>query len=395
MTDFDDRLARVLHDAVPAPPHELEPSAIRASASRHERRKHRLAPAIAAVAVAAVAIGVPLAVHQLGAPQRRSSSPRAVTAPRPVPSPPAGFTANEFRMAPSGVIVMGGPPVRRAACTLKQISATAATRRTGGGVLGVIRLVGAVISRQAGLAERCTLPIVRGPTALTGPDGRVLKVARSGGDPTSRPANPRPDIAVNNGNAIWGFAWLGSYCGAPASAIEIPLDQAGEASPHVSLLVPLHGPQPACEPAGGASTLIDGVAGAPGEPVQPARPEYSSLRLTGQIKPGTTSGQLAPIDLTLRTIGRVPVTLDPCPAYAGRDDATARSGGFGDPIRSGYLPCTRRAVVIRPGHPLRWTIPATSLLQTPGTGAIPGSTVYVQLGIAGVLPLRLKTSAGR
>jgi N-acetylneuraminic acid mutarotase len=51
--------------------------------------------------------------------------------------------------------------------------------------------------------------------------------------------------------------------------------------------------------------------------------------------------------------------------------------------------------VIRPGHPLRWTIPATSLLQTPGTGAIPGSTVYVQLGIAGVLPLRLKTSAGR
>jgi hypothetical protein len=266
-----------------------------------------------------------------------------------------------------------------------------ATRRTSGGVLGVIRLVGAVISHQAGLAERCTLPIMRGPTALTGPDGRVLTVTRSGGDPTSRPANPRPDIAINNGNAIWGFAWLGSYCGAPARAIEIPLGQAGEAS----LRVPLHGPQPACEPAGGASTLIDGVAGAPGEPVQPARPEYSSLRLTGQIRPGTTSGQLAPIDLTLRTIGRAPVTLDPCPAYAGRDDATARSGGFGDPISSGYLPCTRRAVVIRPGQPLHWTIPATSLLQTPGTGAVPGSAVYVQLGIAGVPLLHLKTSADR
>ena len=226
MTDFGDRLARVLHDAVPAPPHELEPSAIRASASRHGRRKHLLAPAVAAVAVAAVAIGVPLAVHQLGAQPRRSSAHRAAPASRPVPSPPARFTANEFRMAPSGVIVIGGAPIRRATCTLKQISATAATRRTSGGVLGVIRLVGAVISHQAGLAERCTLPIVRGPTALTVQDGRVLTVTRSGGDPTSRPANPRPDIAINNGNAIWGFAWLGSYCGVPARAIEIPLGQA-------------------------------------------------------------------------------------------------------------------------------------------------------------------------
>ncbi len=104
---------------------------------------------------------------------------------------------------------------------------------------------------------------------------------------------------------------------------------------------------------------------------------------------------LAPIDLTLRTTGSAPITLDPCPAYAGRDDATAHSGGFSDPISSGYLPCTSHAAVIRPGHPLHWTIPATSLLQTPGTGAIPGSTVYVQLGIAGIPPLRLKTTAHR
>jgi hypothetical protein len=141
--------------------------------------------------------------------------------------------------------------------------------------------------------------------------------------------------------------------------------------------------------------LIDGIAGAPGEPVQPPRPDYSSLRLVGQIEPGTTSGQLAPIDLTLRTIGSAPITLDPCPAYAGRDDATAYSGGFSDPISSGYLPCTHHAAVIRPGHPLHWTIPATSLLQTPGTGAIPGSTVYVQLGVAGVPFLHLKTTAYR
>ena len=142
--------------------------------------------------------------------------------------------------------------------------------------------------------------------------------------------------------------------------------------------------------------LIDGIAGAPGEPVQPPRPEYSNLRLTGQIEPGTTGDQLAPIDLTLRTIGNAPITLDPCPAYAGRDQATAHTGGFSGPISSGYLPCTKHEAVVRPGQPLHWTIPATSFQQSgPGSAAIPGSTVYVELGIAGVPPLRLKTTANR
>jgi hypothetical protein len=345
-----------------------------------------LAPALAAAAVAAIAIGVPLAVHQLTAHHRLSPQGPAV------PWPQAGFPANEFRMAAPPQLVVGGRPFPRATCTPRQISATAATRQTDGGVLGVIHLVGAVVSHRNGLAARCTLPIARGPSALIGTNGRLLNVPLSGGDRTSRPANPRPDIALNNGNAIWGFAWLGSYCGAPARAIEIPLAHAGEAS----LRVPLRGPQPACNPAIGTSTLIDGIAGAPGEPVQPPRPDYSSLRLTGHIEPGTTSDQLAPIDLTLRTIGTTPVTLDPCPAYAGGADGTARSGGFGGPISSGFLPCTSHTAVIRPGHPLHWTIPASSFLQSgPGSGAISGSTVYVQLGIAGVPPLHLKTTAHR
>ncbi len=383
MTDLGDRLARVLHDAVPDPPHELDPTAIRASATQHRHRNRLLAPALAAAAVAAVAIGVPLAGHQLATHQQPGPQRPAV------PSPPVRFTASEFRMAsPFGMDVVGGVALPRATCTPQQISATAATRRTDGGVLGVMRLVGAVVSHRDGLAERCTLPIARGPSALIGPDGTRLMVTLSGGDPTSPPANPRPDIALSNGNAIWGFAWLGSYCGAPARAIEIPLHHAG-----TSLRVPLRGPQPGCEPPAGASTLIDGIAGAPGEPVQPPRPEYSSLRLAGQIEPGTTTGQLAPIDLMLRTIGSAPITLDPCPAYAGRDYATAHSGGFSDPISSGYLPCTNHEAVIRPGHPLHWTIPATSLLQTPGTGAIPGSTVHVQLGVAGVRLLHLETTA--
>jgi hypothetical protein len=385
MTDIGDRLARVLQDAVPEPSHELDPAAIRSGITGHGPRKRLLAPALAAAAVAAVAIGISLAAHQLATQQRPGPGRVAV------PSPPARFTANEFRMAPAPQEVIGPMALPRATCTPRQIRAIAATRRTDGGVLGVIRLVGAVVSHKYGFGERCTLPIARGPSALIGPHGQALKVPLSAGDQTSAPANPRPDIAINDGNAIWGFAWLGSWCGAPARAIALPLHHAGQAW----LRIPLRGPQPGCEPAGGASTLIDGIPGWPGEPVQPPRPDYSSLRLAAQIEPGTNHWQLAPIDLTLRTIGSAPVILDPCPAYAGRDYATARSGGFGDPISSGYLPCTHRAAVIRPGHPLHWTIPATSLLQTPGTGAIPGTTVYVQLGIAGVPQLHLQATVSR
>jgi hypothetical protein len=381
MTDFEDRLAHVLHDAVPAPPIALDPSAARAGARRHERRKRLLAPSLAGLAVAAIAVGA----FDL---QHLTAQPRA-SAVRPAAPPPSGFTANEFRMAPPPGEVIGPLTVPRAICRPQQISATAATRRTEGGVLGVIRLVGAVVTHRDGLAERCTLPVTRGPLALLGADGGRLKVPLSRGDRTSPPSNPRPDIALNNGNAIWGFAWLGSYCGAPARAIEVPLDKANQAS----LRVPLRGPQPTCNAQTAASRLIDGIAGAPGQPVQPPRPDYSSLRLTGQIEPGTTHSLLAPIDLTLRTIGSAQVILDPCPAYAGRDEATARSGGFDDPIHSGYLPCTKQPAVVRPGHPLHWTVPATSLLQTPGTGAIPGTTVWVRLNIAGVPSLLLKTTA--
>lgn len=391
MTDVDDRLARVLHDAAPEPPHEFDPRAVRASAARHRQRRHLTAPALAAAAVVAVAVGVLLAAHQPATQQEHhhQQHPQRFV----VPPPPAGFTANEFRMAgPAELALAVGPvPLPRATCSPRQITATAATRRTEGGVLGVVRLTGAVVAHRDGSALRCTLPIRRGPSALLTADGRVLNVPVSPGDRTTPPSNLRPDLPLTNGDAVWGFAWLGSYCSARAGAVEIPLRHAATGS----LRIPLRGPQPSCDPATPASRLIDGIAGAPGQPVQPPRPQYSTLRLTGRIEPGTTSQRLAPINLTLRTTSTAAITLDPCPTYAGRDDATAHSGGFRDPIRSGYLPCTGHALVMRPGHPLHFTIPASSLIQTLGTGAIPGSTVHVRLGIAGVALLTLKTLAHR
>lgn len=360
----------------------------------HVRRAWRVfAPALAGAAVLAIVIGVLVSVKQPAAPPRPGPQLRPGQQPFVVPSAPAGFTANEFRMAsPFGAEAIGGAPLPSPVCRAGQISATAATRGTEGGVLGVIHLVGAVVKHRDGVPVRCAIPGTRGPSALIGANGHRLSVPLSSERPTSPPSNPRPDLALHSGNAIWGFAWLGSYCDAPADAIEIPFERAGAIGP---LRVPLRGPQPGCASTGHGSTLIRGIGGLTGQPVAPPRPEYASLRLTGQIQPGTTTRQLAPIDLTLRTVGSAAITLDPCPALAGRDYATARSGGFSDPIPSAYLPCTARAAVIDPQHPLHWTIPAMSLALETSTGAISGSTVTVQLGMAGVPLLKLTTTAHR
>ena len=354
----------------------IDTETVIASAARRSRqRRVWVAATVATVLTVTAAITIPLTVGG------SSAGPSNADA---LPTTPAGSTNPEFRMAPPAAtqLVVGGLPARNPTCTPEQITATAITRSTAGGVLGVIRLRGAVISRSDGLLRRCSLPVEHGPTGLLDATGQALAVPLAPGNATSPPGNPRPDIPLSAGDAIWGFAWLGSYCGPHASAVQIPLSP-GQNNKH--LTAPLTGPQPDCT-RNATSQLIDGVAGAPGQPVQPARPDYMALRLTGQVQPGTRTDQLAPIKLTLGTTGPAPVTLDPCPAYAGRDFATARSGGYGDPISQGYLPCTTTRLVIEPGHPLRYTIPATSLVQTPGTGAIPGSRVHVTLGIAG-LPL--------
>jgi hypothetical protein len=287
--------------------------------------------------------------------------------------------------------VVLGPPAQEPTCRTNQIHAVAATRRTTGGVLGVVRLVGAVLSERRGFKTRCGLPIYHGPTALVGANGRSLTVALSRGDTRNPPSNPQGSNAPASGGAILGFGWFGSYCGRRATALELPLELSGPMAPaRLPFRVPLSGPQPACDSSGNTSTLVDGIVGFAGEPVQPPRPDYASLRLTGHIEKGTDRFQVGPIALTLTATGSEAVVLDPCPAYAGRDDATsAGSGGFGGPIDGGYLPCTKRALVIEPGHPLHYTIPATALDED----AAAGSTIDVTIGIAGIGTLNLEATA--
>jgi hypothetical protein len=247
-------------------------------------------------------------------------------------------------------------------------------------VFGVVRMRGTVLKHEDGRPVRCSLPFEHGPAALVATDGKPLDVSRSTGDRTNPPENSRSDIPLHYGNAIWGFAWLGSYCGPRAAAVEF--DTAAK-----PVRVRLDGPQPRCESPNGRSFLIDGIAGGPGEPVLPSRPEYSRLRLAARIQAGTTQTHLAPIDLTLSVVGGAPVVLDPCPLYQGLYQVrhglgVTESGG------GGHLPCTDRVEVVRPGQPLRFIAPPIRFVAH----AERGSKVALDFGIAGVPELHLETT---
>lgn len=382
MASIEDELASLLKQTAPEPPHAIDPESI-ISAGRAHRRAWLVAPAAAAVIVLAVATLVALVVHRPGSrPAATGPSPsNGTSTATAVPAPPSGYRAREFRLAgPLGEVPIIGPAViPRATCTAKQITASAATRRTIGGVLGVVRLRGDVVANDSGYPLRCSLPISHGPSRLIAADGRSLPVRLANGNARYPAGNPRSDLPLASGDAIWGFAWFGSACDDRAVALEVPLKQGG------SIRAPLRGPQPLCS--SGGSVLVDGIAGRPGEPVQPARPEYAQLRLSGHIESGTTPYRVAPIKLTLRTVGTNPVPLDPCPAYSSSVWANARNGGFGGTYKLGALACTQTVRVIRPGHPLRFTVGSGWLDET----AIRGSTVHVDIGIAGVPPLKLTT----
>jgi hypothetical protein len=196
-----------------------------------------------------------------------------------------------------------------------------------------------------------------------------------------RPDNQRSDIPLAAGDAAWGFAWYGSSCGPRAAAIEI---QTRDGEP---IRAPLRGPQPSCTDRHG-SFLVDGVAGGSEEPVQAARPGFTDLQLSASMARGTTQFQLAPIRMTLRTVGTTPVPLDPCPSYGGDYFARARSGGFGTGLPSGYLPCTQQMPSVRPGHPVHFTIPAADFDED----ATRRSVVHVRAGIAGVPVVQLSVT---
>jgi hypothetical protein len=358
---------------------------------RSSRRRLVIIAVLVALVAAGVVVVVAIAVtrhhrrmHVVHGVLQAAPSSLPSSVPTSVPPPPPGFVASEFRTAaPIFLADIGGPTAQARVCRADEIRAVAATRQTSGGVLGVLRLTGtARVRDRLGHRGRCSLHVYPGSLRLLAADGSVLAVRRATGDRSAPPANQRSDIPLAAGDATLGFGWYGSYCGPPASAVEIRQRHGGV------VRAPLRGPQPSCSGAA-SSTIVDGVFGAPGEPVQAARPEFAQLRLSARIARGSTGDQLAPIRLTLRTTGTTSVPVDPCPAYGGMFQGQAESGGFAADLQSrGYLPCKRHIAVVAPDRPLQFTIPASHLFET----AEPGSRLKLRIGIAGVPVVQLSVT---
>ena len=91
MTDLGERFAAALRDAVPQPPHQLDPQEIRDRSGRRRGTLRRYAPALAAAVVVAVAIGLALVRSDSGDSGR---TPAGAGGPsKATQQPSASFTA--------------------------------------------------------------------------------------------------------------------------------------------------------------------------------------------------------------------------------------------------------------------------------------------------------------
>jgi hypothetical protein len=207
---------------------------------------------------------------------------RSVAAAAPVLSLPAG----------------PGPGLRQRACTPKDVVSSASLTPAVDGVLGLITVAG----------TKCSPSIDVTRIRLLGVDGSVLAIPAGTPEAINPAASLRPDLAEDAGSVRVGFAWTGSYCGPPATSVEIP------ALPAV-LHIPVSGPSPSCQKVSN-SRLIPGVEDSPGAAVEPDPHAWHTLRarlvLPAVVQPGPI-----PATLVLTNSAAQPVSLvAPCPTYA-------------------------------------------------------------------------------
>lgn len=321
----------------------------------------------ALVAGAAVAAGVLLAWDRGGEPARTTASPVAA----PSLSPGNLAWDSSFRVAPAPLSVgSGGPaPAPAVPCHGADVVAAARTRRSPDGVLGVVRLTG----------RHCALHLALDRVRLLDASHRALDVQmRAEVVAVNAPANRRPDLALAAGAAAWGFRWRGSWCGARATAIELPLS-GSTASPFT---IPLVGPSPVC---GGAAraVLVPGVVGSPTEPVLPPPAAWSRLRAVLHLAGTTSAREVRGAEITLVNSFGDDVALAPCADYASTTSVTtSRSLAYASGVA--HLPCPARPAAVPAHGSLTYRL---APLELPFDGIVrppPGDAVRVQVAIAGI-----------
>jgi hypothetical protein len=127
------------------------------------------------------------------------------------------------------------------------------------------------------------------------------------------PVVANPDTvnpATNEGNSPFttlGFAWDGSWCGASAATVAVPLRK-GRVHARLS------GPQPGCT-GSSTATIVPGALGYPGDPVQGAPPEWRFLTARFHVPAVTRSPAFVHPWVTFSNSSDQPVVLGPAPTY--------------------------------------------------------------------------------
>jgi hypothetical protein len=199
-----------------------------------------------------------------------------------------------FRVASPPVLFIGGVYTPRRTCKSAEVHADARLRESPDGVVGVVTLT---------TKHKCDIHVGDLTPTLYDAQHHSLGVPVVADPDTTNPA-------VNEGWGPFttlGFAWDGSWCGASAATVEVPLTKG-------TVQASLSGPQPGCA---GSSTamVIPGAFGYPGDPVQGAPPEWRFLTASFHVPAVTRSPALVHPFVTFTNSSDQPVVLGPTPTY--------------------------------------------------------------------------------
>jgi hypothetical protein len=292
----------------------------------------------------------------------------------PTPAGAAFVRAHEWRVpTPALGLIIGGAPLHVwPVCRPGQIHATARTKSSQYAVLGVVTLH----------ARHCKLHVTHSVTALLDAKGHRLAVPVTTPPAIDRGIEPRPDLAWDNGKGAWGFAWRGAWCGRTAAYVRIQLHG------HRFIRGRLTGPQPSCNSADTTKPLVErGVAGFPGEAVQPAPLEWSSLTAQLQVSPSLSGPTLDGLAVTLTNTSAADVALSPCPLYTVFV-RNARGDG-GDAASNHPLRCDGPVTTVPADGSVQLNLPDfTFYRQDFGASS---QNVTVTFAMAGLVPSAVQT----
>jgi hypothetical protein len=286
-------------------------------------------------------------------------------------------------MAPAGPAA-----VRQRPCHPVDVTATATTRAIVGGVAGVVHLQG----------KSCSLHVTLGTTGLLDAAGHHLKLTVvTKQSKVNPPDNVRPDLELAQGRALWGFTWTGSWCGAKAATVVLPMtddpSDPNNKGPYRTLQARLIGPQPLCTGRSSA-VLRSGVPGStagvhwPADAVLPAPPSWAALGASISLPATSDPSVLAPFTLTLTNPTAQPIALSPCPEYT-----FLLAAGSTEQAGPGVLPCHAHETV--PAHgSAQFTIPAQDYAWLPATRVPAGTRITVRVAIAAAPTATATTRAG-